>query len=782
LVVFDAARVVLHAHFRRRKSGLADAPPGERESVLFGVLEEVDARLGSSAPSHAVMVVGRGAADPETGEHGPDWGVQSACMPLGIVDDLEHCLVVLAELGIPLLRQERSVHCMMEEVLLLADREGIRVVVVTDRILPEAAGGGCMEVVEPLGTKHPPQRDGAASEGERGPDQAHLPGGASLMELTAFEYQPVARDAAASVLERYGAVGHVKIPLQIYGPSECSRPRLARIVTGDCSEEFAFKVICAGRYSLDVRRERGDEGPILLTFLDDFGGLWHLPLIDPEGVVGRAAEEVLSTTHSFGVAYDLMATGRLLRMAGLPNDGIQMDVRMGEHLLDPETGELNLERLAVHRGVPAFSMDGSGDAIPPICAQAAFTISQLDRRLEPRLADEVLRTSLLDVEVPVARLLLEMESLGILVDDGVLAGLGEEMGKERERLDARIREFVRGVDLDRPDAVAHFLSRKLHLPLRRTARTGHPSLELEGLEELKGMHPVVSMLIERSDLVHSAKVARSYRDLLRGRSTRLHTTFDPFGAVTGRISSSSPNLMAVPRRKYWGGRLREAFRAAPGFRMISADYSQIELRVVASLAKDETFLHAFRSGEDCHEAVARELFQGAEGGREMAKTYTFSMLYGAGPAKLARKLCVSAKEARKLRRKWWADYPETRKYKAHLDEVAEEGGAVTTMFGRRVTASGSTKRRAENLLNHVIQGTGVEILKRSMLRVHEELERTGHDARILLPVHDELVLEAAEKEADAVANLVRGAMESAVDLASGLVVKVKTGTTWAECQ
>ncbi|NMA71607.1 MAG: DNA polymerase I, partial [Firmicutes bacterium] len=418
----------------------------------------------------------------------------------------------------------------------------------------------------------------------------------------------------------------------------------------------------------------------------------------------------------------------------------------------------------------------------------------LQRRLETQLEADGLLELFREVELPLAWVLAGMEARGIRVDAEVLAGLSQE-------LDGRIEALAQGIyglageefNLNSPKQLGAILFDKLGLPVLQRTKTG-PSTSAEVLEELAEQHEIAALILAYRQLV---KLKGTYIDalpeLIRPETGRVHTTFHQAVTATGRLSSSDPNLQNIPIRSQEGERIRGAFvPGEPGWVLLTADYSQIELRVLAHISEDEGLIEAFRSGDDIHTRTAAEVFgvpreQVTPTMRSAAKAINFGIVYGISSYGLARGTGLSRAEAQAYIDGYFARYPGVKRYMDQVVAQARERGYVTTLLGRRrylpeLRARDRARRSfgERTAMNTPIQGSAADIIKLAMLRVDRRLKESGLQARMLLQVHDELVFECPEEEVAGVARLVREAMEGVVTLKVPLRVDVKAGPNWLE--
>ncbi|HEY6866176.1 MAG TPA: DNA polymerase, partial [Candidatus Eisenbacteria bacterium] len=396
-----------------------------------------------------------------------------------------------------------------------------------------------------------------------------------------------------------------------------------------------------------------------------------------------------------------------------------------------------------------------------------------------------------ELERPLIPVLLEMERAGVALDPAILAQQSARAAAEMARLEAELVELAgERVNLNSGPQLARVLFETLKLKAGRRTKTGF-STDSAVLEELAAAHPFPARLLEYRAL---AKLKSTYLDALPGqvdaRDGRLHTTFNQAGAATGRLSSSNPNLQNIPMRTEQGRAVRRAFVAPPGMVLVGADYSQIELRIMAHLSGDPALIEAFRAGEDVHAATARRIF-GLPAGpvdpalRARAKVVNFGIMYGMGARSLSRQMGLELAEAEEFIRHYFAVYARVREYLDATVEEARRRGWVETLRGRRrrlqglESANGAVRSNAERAaINTPIQGSAADLMKIAMIRVHGVLKRLRPSARLLLQVHDELLLECPAGEADAVSELVRLEMEGCVTLRVPLRVGTGRGATW----
>lgn len=399
-----------------------------------------------------------------------------------------------------------------------------------------------------------------------------------------------------------------------------------------------------------------------------------------------------------------------------------------------------------------------------------------------------------DLELPLAEVLARMEFAGITPDMELLAQLNEDMSFRIAKLEKLAEEQAgESFNLKSPKQLGVILFERLQLPVIKKTKTGY-STDAKVLEELYGKHPLIATILEHRKL---AKLQSTYLDglkpLVNAKTARIHTHFQQMVTVTGRLSSTDPNLQNIPTRTEEGKQIRRIFVPGEGFDwLMSCDYSQVELRILACIAKDELLLESFRHGQDVHARTAAEVFgvpleEVSSEMRSRAKAVNFGIVYGISDFGLAKQLQVSRKEAAGYIESYLKRYAGVKKYMDDMIQLAREQGYVSTLMGRRrylpdIRHSNFNLRSfaERTAINTPIQGTAADIMKKAMIDVQFALEAAKCQSRILLQVHDELVLEVVESEKEQVAELVRSAMEDAVQLDIPLLADVNFGRNWAE--
>ncbi len=408
-----------------------------------------------------------------------------------------------------------------------------------------------------------------------------------------------------------------------------------------------------------------------------------------------------------------------------------------------------------------------------------------------QLAQEGMETLYREIELPLVRVLFDMEQEGFQVDREPLIEMGQRFTDQTRQLQEEIYQLtgVKGFNINSPQQLGKVLFEDLGLPSRRKTRTGW-STDADTLEGLREMHPAVDKILAYRQIV---KLNGTYIDgLLRkvDDTGRIHTTFDQTGTSTGRISSNEPNLQNIPIRTEMGREIRRAFVAKPGYVLVDGDYSQIELRVLAHMSGDEAMCDAFNRGQDIHTRTAAEIngvpMQQVTGAmRSAAKAVNFGIVYGISDFGLANNIGVSRKRAADFISRYFERYPKVQAFMENAKKDGYQNGYAATLYGRRrwlkeLKSSNANLRNfgERAAMNTPIQGTAADIIKAAMVRVHRRLQESGLKSRLILTVHDELLIEALEEEATQVANLLRDSMENVIDLSVPLVSDIKTGRSW----
>ena len=509
------------------------------------------------------------------------------------------------------------------------------------------------------------------------------------------------------------------------------------------------------------------------------------------------------------VGQNLKYDAHVLANHGIRLGGIADDTLLASYVLESDKAH-DMDALALrHLGIRAIAyteLCGKGakqigfDQVSiaragEYAAEDADITLRLHHKLGADLqAEAALQKLYRDIEMPVLSVLLEMERTGVLIDTFALAAQSEELGRRLHALEQQAHALAgQPFNLGSPKQLGEILFGKLGLPVIKKTATGQPSTDEEVLQQLAEDYPLPKLLLEQRGL---AKLKSTYTDklprMLNPRTGRVHTSFSQATAVTGRLSSSEPNLQNIPVRTEEGRRIREAFIAPRDHLIVSADYSQIELRIMAHLSGDPGLLHAFAQGEDVHRATAAEVFgvsvaEVSAEQRRYAKVINFGLIYGMSAHGLAKNLNIDRVAAQSWIDRYFARYPGVARYMDETRALARERGYVETVFGRRlhlpdIRAQQAGRRQGAEraAINAPMQGTAADLIKLAMLAVHRWLQQQRLASRLILQVHDELVLEVPRGELEQVRVALPGLMQGVAQLKVPLLVEVGVGDNWEQ--
>jgi DNA polymerase I len=495
----------------------------------------------------------------------------------------------------------------------------------------------------------------------------------------------------------------------------------------------------------------------------------------------------------------------LLAREGLGYEGVDFDVLLASYMLNPGRRSPNLEDLALEvlgerpaqtPGIAEGAVQTpSLDAVARGAAQESDLTLRVADPLAGRLREEGLETAFETLELPLTQVLSEMEQAGVKVDVPLLLTMSRDMERQIEELTREIHVLAKGTfNINSPVQLRDVLFERLGLKAgKKTAKTRASSTAEEVLEELALEHDLPRKILDYRSV---QKLKSTYVDalpaLVNPETGRIHACFHQTVAATGRISVTDPNLQNIPIRTMEGRRIREAFVAEPGHLLLSADYSQIELRILAHLSKDATLVDTFRRGEDIHDRTSREIFGpfsvlSPDEQRRRSKMVNYALLYGKTAFTLAKDIGVSKKEAEEFIQAYFARYPSVRQFIDDTVARARETGYVRTLLGRLrrlpdLNAKNfQVRMEAERqAMNTPVQGSAADLIKKAMIDLRLELRRRKMASRLILQIHDELLLEVPEAEADVARGLVRAIMEGALELEVPLVAEARLGKNWAE--
>ena len=504
--------------------------------------------------------------------------------------------------------------------------------------------------------------------------------------------------------------------------------------------------------------------------------------------------------------YDISVLARY----GIQVRGVSFDTMLESYVIDSTATRHDMDSLALkYLGEKTIHFEdiagkGSGQLTfnqidlaqaAPYAAEDADITLRLHQTLWPRLEDiPALKRVFVDIEMPLVPVLSRIERNGALVDAALLKAQSQELSERLQALEQQAHELAgEAFNLASPKQLGEVLFDKLKIPVIKKTAKGAPSTKEEVLQELALDYPLPQVILEHRGL---AKLKSTYTDklprMINPRTGRVHTSYHQAGTATGRLSSSDPNLQNIPVRTAEGRRIRQAFTAATGCRILAADYSQIELRIMAHLSGDESLMTAFREGLDIHRATAAEVFetpldQVSVEQRRSAKAINFGLIYGMSAFGLSRQLRIGRNQAQEYIDLYFDRYPGVARYMENTRKQAREQGYVETLFGRRLylpdinAGNGQLRQAAERTaINAPMQGTAADIIKRAMIAVDHWLCDQGLDTRLIMQVHDELVLEVPEQELPEVKSTVVALMSEAAELDVPLEVDAGTGNNWDE--
>ena len=524
----------------------------------------------------------------------------------------------------------------------------------------------------------------------------------------------------------------------------------------------------------------------------------------------NAIKPILENPKIKKVGQNLKYDMSVLAQHGINLKGVAFDTMLESYVLDSVATRHDMDSLALHyldkQTISFTDIAGKGvsqlrfnqialEQAGPYAAEDADITLRLHQVLWPQVQAELpLKTLFEEIELPLIKVLSRIERTGALVDDTLLFQQSQELAERLAGLETQAWDLAgQQFNLASPKQLAEILFEKLEIPVLKKTAKGAPSTKEEVLQELALDYPLPKVLLEHRSL---AKLKSTYTDklptMINPATKRIHTSYHQAGTATGRLSSSDPNLQNIPIRTAEGRRVRQAFIAAPGHRLIAADYSQIELRIMAHLSGDQSLLKAFEQGKDIHSATAAEVFgvnlaQVTTDQRRSAKAINFGLIYGMSAFGLARQLNIGRKQAAEYIDLYFQRYPGVQNYMNQVRHSAAENGYVETHFGRRLylpeinSRNGMRRQAAERTaINAPMQGTAADIIKLAMINVDQWLQSNQLKSRMIMQVHDELVLEVPEAEFKQVVAGVTECMESAASLHVKLVVDVGDGNNWDE--
>lgn len=522
----------------------------------------------------------------------------------------------------------------------------------------------------------------------------------------------------------------------------------------------------------------------------------------------RELAPLLSDPQRLKIGQNIKYDYQVLRRYGIEMLGIRFDTMLASYLLNPVRSSHGLDSLAIeyldHRMISYAEVAGKGkDQIcfsrVPVERASVYSCEDADatlllhRLFSPRIEEAGMEALYYDLEMPLVPIIAEMELHGVMLDLPMLRELSGIFGVQLSDLEKKIFSCAGcEFNINSPKQLGEVLFDRLKLPAGKKTKTGW-STDMDVLDKLSREHEIAALILRYRSV---SKLKSTYTDalprLVDPASGRVHTSYNQAVTNTGRLSSSEPNLQNIPIRTEEGRQIRRAFIAGEGALILSADYSQIELRVLAHLSGDRVFCDAFARDEDIHTRTASEVFDLMPGlvtpeMRRQAKTINFGVIYGQGAFSLARELGVSTKVAKEFIDSYFKRHSGAREFLDSCIRSAERDGFVTTILGRRLpipdisSSNGNIRAFAQrNAINYPIQGSAADIIKQAMVRVHERMNKEGLRSRLIMQVHDELVFEVQEEERQRMEMLVCREMEHAVTLQIPLKVEISFGRNWSE--
>ena len=591
------------------------------------------------------------------------------------------------------------------------------------------------------------------------------------------------------------------------------------VQTKEQLEQMLATLYEAGQFSFDTETTGLDAvqaGLVGLSFSTAPTVAWYVPVGHQEGEQ-LPMEEVLAAVRPLFESPDISKCAHnanydmtILASHGIDCQGVDFDTMVAAHLLS--RGQLGLKNLALdvlgQEMTPINKLIGTGkkqitfdqvdiETAAPYAAADADMTARLRLAFEEPVVREGLSSLMTDMEMPLVPVLVTMQRHGIMLDSAGLREMSEDLREQMFQTEEELYKSIgHTVNINSPQQLSDLLFNEIGLPKTKRTKTGY-STDANSLEGLKGLHPVVDQILEYRQV---SKLKSTYADALpemvNPATGRVHTSYNQTGSATGRMSSSDPNLQNIPIRTEMGRQVRKAFMAegAPDWLLFSADYSQIELRVLAHISQDPGLLEAFRRGEDIHSSTASLMFDVplndvVADQRRIAKVLNFGVIYGLSAHGISQQTGFSREEGASFIEAYFAKYPGISDYLEHVKVKARAEQYVETLLGRRrylpdinspnFNVRGGAERMA---INMPIQGTAADIMKLAMIRVQKRLDDEGMKTKMLLQVHDELVFETPKEEMDALKDLVFDEMPAAMDLDVTLKVDTKWGLTWGDME
>lgn len=601
------------------------------------------------------------------------------------------------------------------------------------------------------------------------------------VEPDEFAWHGVNEQVAADLLREleFDSILREISPSQVELPGLESNAKPVAAVTGTDLADALNALAGAQRIAVDLSAPEGGQETLQLA------SAGTTIVVEHDGIV--SASPLLTSDRPPKSCHDLKNQIEAFARHGIALGGVDFDTMLAGFLINSGKGEPSLTDLYHEYLAPL------GASSPP--GTNAAIVRNLRDALATRMEADGLTSMYNEIEMPIAPILAEMETAGIGIDGDALKVISKEFAEQMNRLERECYELAgREFNLNSPIQLREVLFTDLKLSAKGLKKTKSGfSTDADTLEKLAAVHPLPRKLIEYRTI---SKLKSTYADALaeviRSGTGRIHTTWHQALVPTGRVSSSDPNLQNIPTRSVEGRRIRRAFVPKPGCVFVSADYSQIDLRVMAHLSGDKTLVEAFNTGEDIHVRTATEVLgitpdKVNTEARRLAKVINFGIIYGMGPQRLAGELGIALSEASDYIKRYFERLPGVRAWLDETVRIARTTGYVTTMYGRRRylpelnAQPGGARAQAERIaINTPIQGTAADLIKLAMIRLDRALRERGLGARMILQVHDELLLEAPKEEWVEAAALAKREMEGVAELKIPLKVDLKSGPNWAE--
>lgn len=636
------------------------------------------------------------------------------------------------------------------------------------------------------------------------PDQAKL--GAFYQEM---EFKSLARSAGITDQDSETAVS--KNTIETASNYKVAPPVFSLITTEVELKELAQAMKAEGLFSFDTETTGLDvyrDHLVGMSIGLKNGRAFYIPIGHsylgcpdqiPLNLIKELFNPLFADSKIKKVAQNAKFDSHVLARVGITVNGLAGDSMLAAYLLNPEESH-GLDHLAVkylgHRMISFESVVSKGDNFSSVelakacnyAAEDAWAAYELNVHLKDLLQKQGLETCYQDIEVPLVSVLFDMEEKGIEVDAHLLKKMGDDFSERLKVLESEIQQMAGcEFNISSPKQLGQILFETMGLPVQKKTKTG-VSTDVDVLKALVPLHPIASKILEHRSL---SKLKSTYIDQLRGmihEDGRIRTSYHQSGTATGRLSSSDPNLQNIPIRSEEGLKIRSAFKAKKGSVILSADYSQIELRLLAELSADPQLVAAFKNDEDIHSLTASRLFESVtKETRAMAKTVNFGVLYGQSAFGLSQLLNVSQADAKKFIDEFYAQFPSVGAFKHDILEKARSTGEVRTWMGRRRlvaeinSKNGNLRANAERLaFNTVFQGSAADLIKKAMIQIQKALKEKKLKSAMLLQVHDELVFEVCDEELAEVKWLVKSLMETAHPSLVPLKVELGYGANWTE--